>query len=143
MPGLVPGIHVFLCFDAKDVDGRDKPGHDEDTVLRIHLRVKKLISLDRSNRFHPSTRSRAKISLAPSGKSVAQLRASRPIRGALRDRHGCWCGMRWTLWLHRTSEAQGGRQRRVVLISRRWDQVRKMMASDGGYQSPDTGESPL
>jgi hypothetical protein len=27
MPGLVPGIHAFL--DArKDVDGRDKPGHD-------------------------------------------------------------------------------------------------------------------
>jgi hypothetical protein len=23
MPGLVPGIHVFLCCDAKDVDGRD------------------------------------------------------------------------------------------------------------------------
>jgi hypothetical protein len=30
MPGLVPGIHVF--FERKeDVDGRDKPGHD-DTV---------------------------------------------------------------------------------------------------------------
>jgi hypothetical protein len=28
MPGLGPGIHVlFLCI--KDVDGRDKPGHDE------------------------------------------------------------------------------------------------------------------
>jgi 2-oxoglutarate ferredoxin oxidoreductase subunit beta len=27
MPGLVPGIHVFLA-DAQDVDGRDKPGHD-------------------------------------------------------------------------------------------------------------------
>ena len=27
MPGLVPGIHV--CAAAKkDVDGRDKPGHD-------------------------------------------------------------------------------------------------------------------
>ena len=26
MPGLVPGIHVFL---SKGVDGRDKPGHDE------------------------------------------------------------------------------------------------------------------
>jgi hypothetical protein len=27
MPGLVPGIHVFLnCI--KDVDGRDEPGHD-------------------------------------------------------------------------------------------------------------------
>jgi len=27
MPGLVPGIHVFF-FSGKDVDGRDKPGHD-------------------------------------------------------------------------------------------------------------------
>jgi hypothetical protein len=26
MPGLVPGIHVFL--GGEDVDGRDKPGHD-------------------------------------------------------------------------------------------------------------------
>jgi hypothetical protein len=29
MPGLVPGIHVFLLRAPKDVDGRDKPGHDE------------------------------------------------------------------------------------------------------------------
>ena len=39
MPGLVPGIHVLLCSghkncietaaSPKDVDGRDKPGHDE------------------------------------------------------------------------------------------------------------------
>jgi hypothetical protein len=28
MPGLVPGIHVFVP-DKKDVDGRDEPGHDE------------------------------------------------------------------------------------------------------------------
>jgi hypothetical protein len=30
MPGLDPGIHVFLslCGD-KDVDGRGRPGHDE------------------------------------------------------------------------------------------------------------------
>jgi len=27
MPALVAGIHVFLD-QAKDVDGRDKPGHD-------------------------------------------------------------------------------------------------------------------
>jgi hypothetical protein len=27
MPGLVPGIHVFLSY-SQDVDGRDKPGHD-------------------------------------------------------------------------------------------------------------------
>jgi hypothetical protein len=29
MPGLVPGIHVFLSTKKKDVDGRVKPGHDE------------------------------------------------------------------------------------------------------------------
>jgi hypothetical protein len=29
MPGLVPGIHVFGSGHIKDVDGRDKPGHDE------------------------------------------------------------------------------------------------------------------
>jgi hypothetical protein len=28
MPGLVPGIHVFGLREEKDVDGRDKPGHD-------------------------------------------------------------------------------------------------------------------
>ena len=28
MPGLGPGIHVFLECDGKNVDGRDKPGHD-------------------------------------------------------------------------------------------------------------------
>jgi hypothetical protein len=29
MPGLVPGIHVLMYRGTKDVDGRDKPGHDE------------------------------------------------------------------------------------------------------------------
>jgi hypothetical protein len=28
MPGLVPGIHAFLCHSAEGADGRDKPGHD-------------------------------------------------------------------------------------------------------------------
>jgi hypothetical protein len=27
MPGLVPGIHALAA--KKDVDGRDKPGHDD------------------------------------------------------------------------------------------------------------------
>ena len=26
---LLPGIHVFLGVSKQDVDGRDKPGHDE------------------------------------------------------------------------------------------------------------------
>jgi hypothetical protein len=29
MAGLVPAIHVLRLRDKKDVDGRDKPGHDE------------------------------------------------------------------------------------------------------------------
>jgi hypothetical protein len=29
MPGLVPGIHVLWLRQKKNVDGRDKPGHDE------------------------------------------------------------------------------------------------------------------
>jgi hypothetical protein len=29
MPGLVPGIHVFPSLKRKDVDGRNKSGHDE------------------------------------------------------------------------------------------------------------------
>jgi hypothetical protein len=29
MPGLVPGIDVFESRPKEDVDGRDKPGHDE------------------------------------------------------------------------------------------------------------------
>ncbi len=28
MPALVAGIHVLLPWAKKDVDGRDRPGHD-------------------------------------------------------------------------------------------------------------------
>jgi hypothetical protein len=28
MPGLDLGIHDFGIFNKRDVDGRDKPGHD-------------------------------------------------------------------------------------------------------------------
>jgi hypothetical protein len=29
MAGLVPAIHVFLLRQPKNVDARDKPGHDD------------------------------------------------------------------------------------------------------------------
>ena len=32
MPGLDPGIHVFADTSKKDVDGRDEPGHDENSA---------------------------------------------------------------------------------------------------------------
>jgi hypothetical protein len=35
MPGLVPGIHVFSRPRKKDVDGRDKPGHDGNNRCKI------------------------------------------------------------------------------------------------------------
>ena len=35
VPGL-PGIHVLAHLSKKDVDGRDKPGHDE-TATRFHV----------------------------------------------------------------------------------------------------------
>jgi len=28
MPGLVPGIHGLLAMEIRDVDGRNKSGHD-------------------------------------------------------------------------------------------------------------------
>jgi hypothetical protein len=38
MPGLVPGIHVLKPSAGKqDVDGRDKPGHDEDETMQAPL----------------------------------------------------------------------------------------------------------
>jgi hypothetical protein len=38
MSGLVPAIHVFLaCWNVSktDVDGRDKPGHDEEFWISL------------------------------------------------------------------------------------------------------------
>ena len=32
----LPGIHVFCLNGKKDVDGRDKPGHDEELWCKIH-----------------------------------------------------------------------------------------------------------
>jgi len=43
MPGLVPGIHVFLVR-PEDVDGRDKPGHDEEWTASTEIRCGKNVS---------------------------------------------------------------------------------------------------
>jgi hypothetical protein len=36
MPALVAGIHVLNAAANQDVDGRDKPGHDEPSI-RFHF----------------------------------------------------------------------------------------------------------
>ena len=63
MPGLVPGIHVLLlCIrrGPKDVDGRDKPGHDEEMVLSacraVHELFSPLISGPNSSQVSPLNR---------------------------------------------------------------------------------------
>jgi len=35
MPALVAGIHVFGTGSKQDVDGRDKPGHDDGEVVPL------------------------------------------------------------------------------------------------------------
>jgi transcriptional repressor NrdR len=42
----LPGIHVFLQASNKDVDGRDKPGHDESSRLGTVMRCPNCASLD-------------------------------------------------------------------------------------------------
>jgi hypothetical protein len=40
MPALVAGIHVFVPR-RNDVDGRDKPGHDDGLLLCLNCRLKR------------------------------------------------------------------------------------------------------
>ena len=65
MPGLVPGIHVFLLWGKQDVDGRDKSGHDNCS----------LDFLMRNKHTHNQ---------APGG-SQRQLRVGELVRHALAD----------------------------------------------------------
>jgi len=55
-----------------------------------------------------------------------------PIRGAFRDRHGRWKRGAVDAGGAADERARSGRPSRVVLIPRRWNQVRKMIAGDGG-----------
>ena len=45
MPALVAGIHVLNASGIKDVDGRNKSGHDEG-VSQEHLAVGSLVEAD-------------------------------------------------------------------------------------------------
>ena len=38
MAGLVPAIHV-LAFEKKDVEARDKPGHDDQNIPAMAMRL--------------------------------------------------------------------------------------------------------
>ena len=54
MPGLVPGIHVFLVLFHEDVDGRDKPGHDPRNVpvVKIGLNEPTIVAAPKAVEIH-------------------------------------------------------------------------------------------
>jgi hypothetical protein len=40
LPALVAGIHALTGCETKDVDGRDKPGHDaREAFANLYLRI--------------------------------------------------------------------------------------------------------
>jgi hypothetical protein len=62
--------------------------------------------------------------------------------GALRDRHECWARDAMDAAALPDEARLRGRQRRVVLIPRRWDQaLRHVSQGDGGYQARTPGRA--
>ena len=77
----------------------------------------------------------AKIFLFPSDANHLHIpRHPGPHKGAFRDRHERWAGMRWTLIALLTRALICGRRSRVVLTPRRWRQV-------GGSNSANDGDN--
>jgi len=83
-----------------------------------------------------------KISLAPSGKSVALLRASRAHQGAFRDRHGRWTRDAMDALCRKTSGVcTDGEIVESCPPDAGSSSVRRAQ-SDGGYQARYTGGTP-
>ncbi len=64
MPGLEPGIHVFVTPCKKDVDGRDKPGHDE-SACSGHAVIESIARHQKSNPVTPVDLRKATEIFAP------------------------------------------------------------------------------
>jgi hypothetical protein len=48
----MPGIHVLTARSEKDVDGRDKPGHDEGMDLAAHASAGHFFDLEQNTPAH-------------------------------------------------------------------------------------------
>ena len=87
MPGLVPGIHVLLA-GILDVDGRDKPGHDEAAFLTLRRQIPTKAS--QSPPLNPARPKEISMSLASLESSVnsafdARDGISTATKGEVRD----------------------------------------------------------
>jgi hypothetical protein len=122
----------------------------------------KRISSASSTRFAPSSPRRKNIVVIARPKSALKPSPSRPARGAYRDRHGRWAGMRWTrkrrargldrrAVLRTVSDLSapderrfGGRQNRVVLAPVAGVKSAEVLVSPTGsgeaIQSADDGD---
>ena len=60
MPGLVPGIHESELRWSEGVDGRDKPGHDDQYLLWLFLALG-LLFLGALGRLRRAARERRAI----------------------------------------------------------------------------------
>jgi hypothetical protein len=90
MPGLVPGIHVLKAERAKDVDGRDEPGHDtEEAVTFILTFVTVSVTQRRISLSKEASR------VTPAGRSECGSRGRRLVTSAPGRSRGI-SGPRWT-----------------------------------------------
>jgi hypothetical protein len=65
----------------------------------------------------------------------------RTDRGAYRDRHEAWCGMRWTCWRGQTSGANADGKAVWSCPPDAGDKLVDNFTSDGGYQARHSRES--
>jgi hypothetical protein len=99
----------------------------------------------RSTRFYLSSPPPQKYFPSRFAKITSITRASRPTRGAFRDRHGRWVRDAVDAACADDERAWRGRRSRVVLTPRRWRQVgrdaSRILASDGGNKARLTRKS--
>ena len=85
MPGLVPGIHVFLTA-KQDVDGRDEPGHDEIGSVLCFQSI--AWNAPKSRRHHVALgrilAARGRLDVLDGRKVMLELRHQRRVRAALK-----------------------------------------------------------
>jgi hypothetical protein len=81
MPGLEPGIHVFLDMSKQDVDGRVKPGHDEKSNHFQAVRER----LKRFNAFRPGSQDEdgARVAYVAHPNPNCQTAQPRPVSRAV------------------------------------------------------------
>jgi hypothetical protein len=111
--------------------GREKRTSQANATLVLEVHMSRGANGKRGDVIDPTGKSLICLS-SPFCKNILIFRSANqvyihsypvPPRGAFRDRHERWCGMRWTQAVLKTRALNCGRRSRVVLTPRRWRQV--------------------